>query len=748
VRGQITRVSRDMQNPFNPVQILLSLHAQGRFVEMEQRARELLRGNGNVPILNELLGISLSGQKKFGEALPFLQKAVRREPNDALFWENLALCQRELGEYAFAERSLRQSLRLRPANAEALNTLGSVLRTQERTDEARAAFEQALAVAPKHGAACFNLGKLLLAQKRWQEAEAALDQAVRCGLESATADQFLGRILLMREHYEAAARHFRRAIARSPDDYLSFFCLARAESVLGRKGEVLPLVNAGFESIGDVGSRVNADTIVDFDFIVGLLTAMDMYDHALRILNVTVPFDGHCGRAILAAAAARNICDWSLADRFERLFIGRFEERTDPVNPFAGLSFVSITPSKQLSIARRWSFACPSKPLIYNPSVPARAGQRIKIGYLSSDFHSHAVGIVLAGVIENHDRSRFEIVACDHTVAAAEDPYRKRFRQAFDVFESLHECGEENAAQRIADRHVDIAVDLNGWTRNSWSHILVARPAPLQLQWLGYPGTMGAPWIDYIVADRKVIRAGEERFYSEKVLALPDCYLPNDDSRSSPPASSRSECGLPENAFVFGCFNQSYKVTPEVFDVWMRLLKGKDNSVLWLRASNDVAIENLRREAEGRGVSSKRLVLAPPVSSSDHLARIPNMDLALDCFPYNSHATACDMLWAGVPMVGLSGDTFAARVSESILSAADLPELVTRSYEDYFHLASRLAAEPIELAALRERVRARKQSALFDTKGFTRSLERGFELVWERHLRGLPPDHIDVPPSR
>jgi predicted O-linked N-acetylglucosamine transferase (SPINDLY family) len=221
--------------------------------------------------------------------------------------------------------------------------------------------------------------------------------------------------------------------------------------------------------------------------------------------------------------------------------------------------------------------------------------------------------------------------------------------------------------------------------------------------------------------------------------------MPNDDTRECPAASSRNECGLPENAFVFGSFNQSNKITPEVFGIWMRLLQDKADAILWLRGSNDLAVENLRREAAGQGVSPDRLIFAPRVSAADHLARIANMDLALDCFPYNSHATACDMLWAGVPMVGLSGETFASRVSESILGAAGLPDLVTRSYEDYFDLASRLSTDPEKLAGVRARVHASKRSALFDTKRFTRSLERGFELIWERHLQGLPPDHIDVP---
>ncbi len=316
--------------------------------------------------------------------------------------------------------------------------------------------------------------------------------------------------------------------------------------------------------------------------------------------------------------------------------------------------------------------------------------------------------------------------------------------RAFERFVPLQGRSCEDAMQQIADDEPDILIDLNGWTAEGWTGLLAKRVAPLQLQWLGYAGTLGAPWIDYVVADRRVIQPGDEVFYTEKVLALPDSYQPNDDKRESPQPWARSECGLPENAFVFGCFNKSYKITPEVFAVWMRLLQAKADSVLWL-LDIGAASETLRREASARGVDPQRLLFAPYVqTTAEHLARIPNMDVALDCFPFNSHTTGADMLWMGVPMIGLRGETFASRVSESILVAAGLDELVAASYEDYFALALRCASDAEFLANLKTRVRASRASPLFDTRRFARNLESGLELIWQRHVAGLPPEHIDV----
>jgi len=738
-----------MQNPFNPVQQLLALHSLGRFAEMERQARQLLRGNGNVAILNELLGVALSGQKKFSEALPYLQKAVRREPKDALFWENLALCQRELREFAHAEKSLRQSLSLRPDNPEALNALGSVLREQGRHDEARKTFERVLASAPTHGPAHFNLGRLFVAQEMFEQAERHLRRAIECGQDNALAHRTLGCALQYATKFAEAARHFQRAVDIEPEHFLNYGYLAQACYELGETKRASDLIDHAFARLGDVRAVMSAETIDDLDAFSSLLCDMHRYGEAVRILAVTAesPLGNRRKRAGRAVYAARHVCDWRLSTATESEALDFGDEAADILTPFAALSLAGATPAKQLAIARNFArkYATGQR---YVPRAAASVagGTRLRIGYLSPDFHDHATSILVAGTLLAHDRSRFEIFAYDYAQITA-GAYRDRIARGVEHFVPLQGLGEDAALQKIADDHIDILVDLKGWTGKTWTGNLSRRVAPLQVQWLGFPGTLGASWFDYIVADPVLIRPGDEAFYTEKVVRLPGCYQPNDNQRESPSTWPRSRCGLPDDVFVFGCFNQNYKFTPEVFDIWMRLLRGREDSVLWLLATQDETVENLRREASSRGVAPDRLIFAPPLPMSDHFARIGNVDLALDCFPCNAHTSASDLLWMGVPMIGLSGETFASRVSESILAAAGLHDLATRSFDSYFELAARCAHDAAFLAGIRATLRACRQSPLFDTRSFTRNLERGLDLIWQRHSRGLPPDHISVEPE-
>jgi predicted O-linked N-acetylglucosamine transferase (SPINDLY family) len=347
-------------------------------------------------------------------------------------------------------------------------------------------------------------------------------------------------------------------------------------------------------------------------------------------------------------------------------------------------------------------------------------------------------------VFENHDRTRFEVFAYDYSPPTPDD-LRGRLEGAFDRMVSLHRLSDEAAAQRIAADTCDVVVDGTGWTQRTRSQILRFRPAPVQVQWLGYPGTLGAPWCDYIVADQVLIRPGEEQFYAEKIIRMPFTYQPNGARKSFGGPGTRAEHGLPGEAVVFCSFNQAYKITADVFGKWMELLHQVEPSVLWLPGFSEGVRETLRREAESRGVSGERLVFAPFVAGHEqHLARLTHADLALDCCPYGSHTTGSDALWAGVPLIGLAGDTFAARVSASILAVAGLADLVATSLADYYALALRYASDRQLLAALKGRVAACRTSPLFDSKRFTGDLEKAYAAVVERSRAGLPPDHIAV----
>jgi predicted O-linked N-acetylglucosamine transferase (SPINDLY family) len=350
-------------------------------------------------------------------------------------------------------------------------------------------------------------------------------------------------------------------------------------------------------------------------------------------------------------------------------------------------------------------------------------------------------------MFEHHDRSRFEVSAISFG-PDDRSAMRTRLLKAFDRFVDVQAKSANEIANLVRAMEIDIAVDLNGYTQRSRTGIVALRPAPLQVNYLGYPGTMGAPYIDYIVADKTLIPSDHQRCYAEKIVYLPHSYQANDSKRCiSDLQVTRAEAGLPERGLVFCSFNNSYKITPDVFSIWMRLLQQNDGSVLWLLAGNATAPDNLRAESSKRGVSPERLVFAPKMSIEDHLARHRLADLFLDTLPYNSHTTASDALWAGVPVVTCLGATFAGRVAASLLTAAGLSELVTQSLEDYEVLVLRLAREPSLLASIKSKLASNRDTCpLFDTPGFTRHIEAAYSKMWQRHLRGELPAAFVIEP--
>ncbi len=365
------------------------------------------------------------------------------------------------------------------------------------------------------------------------------------------------------------------------------------------------------------------------------------------------------------------------------------------------------------------------------------AHERIRVAYLSADFREHPVAYLMAGLFEHHDRSRFEVTALSMGPDRA-SPMRERIRSAVEHFVDAGEQSDQAIAELIRRREIDIVIDLMGLTRHNRLDVLARRPAPIQVNYLGYSGTTGADFIDYILADATVIPEEHRGFYSEQVVWLPDCYLITDDRRAiAERTPSRSECGLPEDGFVFCCFNNSYKLGPETFGVWMRLLNATPGSVLWLSEANATAQANLRREAESRGVEAQRLIFAPRLPDvADHLARQRHADLFLDTLPYNAHTTACDALWAGVPLVTCLGTSFVGRVAASLLKAIGLDELITHSLGDYEALALRLAHDRTALAAVRQKLAYNRNTfPLFDTARTTRHIEAAYTTMWQRYQK-------------
>ncbi|HEV3138599.1 MAG TPA: hypothetical protein VGZ26_11860, partial [Pirellulales bacterium] len=365
---------------------------------------------------------------------------------------------------------------------------------------------------------------------------------------------------------------------------------------------------------------------------------------------------------------------------------------------------------------------------------------KITVGYVSADFHSHATAQLTAELFEKHDRGHFSIIGYSFGPNDS-SPMRRRLVNAFDRFVDLKNTAYQEAAELIAADGVQIAVDLKGQTMDSRQEIFSFRPAPIQVSYLGYPSTMGAPFIDYILVDDFVVPSDQQPFYTEKLVHLPGCYQVNDSQREiASHTPSRAECGLPEQGFVFCCFNNNYKITPAVFGVWMKLLQAVPGSVLWLLEGNRFAPANLRREALARGVAAERLVFAPRLPLAEHLARHRVADLFVDTIPYNAHTTASEALWAGCPLLTIAGETFASRVAGSLLRAVGLPELITTCLDEYEQLALRLATDPKQLADLRARLQTNKStSALFDGGQFARNLEKAYVAMLEIYASGEKP---------
>lgn len=440
---------------------------------------------------------------------------------------------------------------------------------------------------------------------------------------------------------------------------------------------------------------------------------------------------------------SRNICEWDRLDEWRgKIRDSLSNGETSKISPFYLLSLTGFTATEQRQCADVWMsgrLEASAKERAELNFVFERAPKtKIRLGYLSADFQEHATAYLIAETLEAHDRDRFELYAYSY---GADDggTMRRRMEQCFDRFIDLGELSISDCAKAIYADSIDILVDLKGYTRDSRTEILTYRPAPVQVNYLGYPGTMGGDFCDYIITDNYITPPDSAGDYSEALACLPDSYQPHGCEVAVGKPSSRAKEGLPLEGFVFCCFNQAYKIMPEMFDLWCRLLYNTPGSVLWLM-KNSQAKGQLRNEAFQRGVSPERLIFADEVSQPEHLARLSLADLVLDTAPYNAHTTASDALWVGVPLVTCAGDTFASRVAGSLLRAVDLEELIAEDMDAYYTLALELTGDPQRLAKTRRKLEQNRLSVpLFDSTAYTAHLEALYQTMWDRHLAGKLP---------
>jgi protein O-GlcNAc transferase len=561
---------------------------------------------------------------------------------------------------------------------------------QGETEAAIALLRRAVDADPRSPVASSDLGNMLAQLGRTAEAIAAYRQAIRIAPEYPEAHNNLANAYQMAGQLEEAVAGYQAALRLRPEYAEAHRNLGSALWRLGRTREAVAALTAA--------ASLNP----------GYIEAIAVLAHQLQ-----------------------QLCDWSMVGDLNSRLIGAVEAGSAAVNPFVFLS-LPATPRQQRLCAEQWARAR-RLGIPAGAPVPAKR-DRITVGYLSADFQEHATAHLIAELFVLHDRTRFLVNGYSYGKDDG-SAVRRRLRDSFDAFVDIERLSHSDAAARIRADGVDILVDLKGYTTGARPEILALRPAPIQVSYLGFPGSMGMPAIDYLLVDEFVAPAGQQEHFTEKLVPLPHCYQVNDRRRPIAPAPGRAACGLPESGFVFCCFNTSYKITPAIFDIWMRLLDRVPGSVLWLLETSAAASTNLRREAEARlNGGAARLVFATPLPNPEHLARFAVADLFLDTLPYNAHTLASDSLWGGCPVLTCAGETFASRVAGSLLHAAGLPELVTSTLPEYEALALRLAGAPGELGAMRVRLTANKlELPLFDTPRFARDLEAAFEWMLLHH---------------
>ncbi|HUN73830.1 MAG TPA: tetratricopeptide repeat protein [Steroidobacteraceae bacterium] len=782
------------------------LYARGRRAEAEQRCRAILQSRADHFEALSLLGVIAAQTERKQEAAELLRRAAALRPRDVTAASNYSKVLTELQRFDEALQSYGRLLELKPDYAEGHNSRGVVLQRLGRTAEALASYERALQHKPDYPQAHYNRGVALRALNRPHEALGSYERALALRPQDADAQNNRGVILQELGRTEEALASYERALAIKPhdlethlnrghalqsldrlDDALESYqraaaiqpgcaeahaCRGDVLRKLGRLQDALRAYDRALELRPDYAEAHNNRGIV----LQGLQRAEDAlqsYRRAIAVAAGNAGYHHNLGNALVRLRrreeavdsyaralalephrpwlrgdwlhARMQLCDWRGIEAHRRVLLDEVTESKRSIQPFHALALTD-SPVLQRHLASLWlSDRYPGQSAL--PAIDARPrGDKIRLGYYSSDLRSHPVTYLAIALFEQHDRARFEVTAFS-LGARQHDELGHRLTAAFDRFLEVGEKSDREIAQLSRQLRIDIAVDLNGFTEHARSGIFRQRAAPIQVNYLGYPGTLSAPFIDYIVADPILIPAQSRTHYAEKVACLPHSYQPNDRKRAiSETIPAREELGLPARGVVFCCFNGAYKITPETFDSWMRILRDVAGSVLWLLPDTAAMAANLRMEAEARGIEGARLVFGSRMAlSSEHLARHRAADLFLDTHPYGAHTTASDALWAGLPVLTRRGDSFAARVAASLLSAVGLPELITTTPQEYEALAIELANDRDRLAQLTERLRRARESApLFDSELYARHLEEAYTQMYERYLRGESPDHLSV----
>ncbi len=747
--------------------------SQAKYKEASDLLGKAARIQPNDPAIQYNLAKSLYDSGSLKEAIPHHKKAVELAPNNPEAWLNYGKTLLDLSQYEQAIHSFNNALSLRPDFTKAYLNKGCALYLLHQYDEAIIHFDKVLSLKPDYAEAWLSKGLTLHEIKHFDEAIAHYDKALSLKLDYAEAWFNKGNALYFQHRYDETIALYDKALSLKPD-YVeallnkgnALYCLHQNSEAITHYDKVLSLRPENAEAWCYKGNALNQlkwfdEAIAYYDKALSLnsnyaeawfnkgvtLNELKRFNEAIFHYDTAVSLKKDIDWVIGDLQHMKmKICDWSgfaqAVDNLTKKVVAN--EKVSRPFPLLALSDDAFLNKKCSEIYVQKNYPLNSA---LGPNPRHIKKQKIRIAYFSPDFRSHPVSFLTSELFEIHDRDRFEVFAFSLQKAAIEDETNLRLRKGFDRFIDVDNISDLAIAQLSRELKIDIAIDLAGPTQYSRFGIFSYRVAPIQVNWLGYPGTFGSDYIDYIVADKTLIPETHQQFYTEKVVYLPDTYMVDDSKRiASSRVFTRQECKLPENVFIFCCFNNDYKFNPQVLDSWSRILLGTERSILWVSENNESFKANIKIEFEKRGIHPSRIFFAQRVElMTDHLARYSLADLFLDTHPYNAHTTALDSLKAGVPVLTLKGQSFASRVAASLLNAIGLPELITTTQEEYDALAIELGTNHEKLDSIKKKLaKNRHIRPLFDTPIFTRHLEDAYRQMYERYQAGFDPDHLAI----
>ncbi|MBE0532904.1 MAG: tetratricopeptide repeat protein [Rhodospirillales bacterium] len=657
-------------------------------------------------------GLAFHKQGRLAEARPLYDAALARDPGHAEAFHLMGLIAYQQGDFDDALSRIEAAIRHRPDVAKYHSNRGNALKEKGWLEDAIAAYRRAIVIDPDFADAPFNLGVALHEAGDAPGAAQSFQAALKLNPSNVDARLNMATVLHSLGWHDQSIDLFREVLKARPNAAEVHFNLSQTLEGAGRYAEAIAEARVALAL-----SPAHAAAAAALHFLMRRCCAWGGMSEVAAVVDADID----------AAGPGVRVAETPF------LNVGRCDD-----------------PARNLAVARSWGAALEKAVRPLFPAIQRglrTTGRQIRVGYMSSDMRNHAMGHLMRGFFGLHDRQRFHVAMYSY---GRDDGsrYQHDIAEACDSFIDICDLAHVDAARRIHADGIDILVDLNGWTRGHRLAICAHRPAPIQVSYLGYPGTTGCRFIDYIIADSVVAPPEDFSHFSEAIVTMPHCYQVNDGRQPIAEGSlRRADAGLPPEGIVFCSFVSNYKIEPVMFGAWMRILDAVPGSVLWLLGGSDLTIANLQAEADRRGVAAERLILAPKLPKDEHLQRTGLADLALDTRIYNGHTTTSDALWAGVPVVALEGRHFASRVSSSCLKAIGLDELATPTLDAYEALAIRLARRPDEIRRLRERLETNRLTfPLFDTARFARHIEQAFEIMWRRHDGGERPAPIVVQP--